>query len=176
VVKIEGDNIFLEYKGPDVVLTPIEEIFSKWVHDFAADWSVSLQTSCDGGATSGFQLIVEEMPNLELRKQRQKMFEAGFNRLYTVIAFVTQNIPGINLPLDGYLDVIFSAPALPFDEKAVEDVWSRRIIEGRASRVDYFMEVKGMSKEEALQKVAEIDAINSVRPAIPSRNTTVQVI
>lgn len=176
VVKIDGDNIFLEYKGPDVSLTPIEEIFSNWVKDFAADWSVRLQSSGDASATSGFQLIVEELPNLELRKQRQKMFEAGFNRLYKVVAYVTQGIPGINLPLDAYLDVIFGAPALPIDEKAVEDVWSRRIIEGRASRIDYFMEVKGMSKEEALEKVAEIDAINSIRPQTPTRNTTVQVI
>ena len=46
-------------------------------------------------------------------------------------------------------------------EKSNEEVWSIRIKEGRASRIDYFIEVKGMSKEEAIAKVAEIDALNT---------------
>jgi hypothetical protein len=101
IVMIDGDSPYVEYKGPDVSLMPIEEIFSAWVHDFAADWSVRLQSAGDATASSGFQLIVEEMPNLELRRQRQRMFEAGFARLYKVLVYVTGPIPGINLPPEG---------------------------------------------------------------------------
>jgi hypothetical protein len=151
-------------------------MFSQWVKDFAADWSVRLQSSGDASATSGFQLIVEELPNLELRKQRQKMFQTGFNRLYHVIAFITSTMPGINLPLDGELYVTFQSPALPIDDKAAEEVWSRKIQEGRASRIDYFMETKGMSKDEAIAKVAEIDVQNLVRPAAPTKNMNVTVL
>ena len=176
IVQIDGDSPYVEYKGPDVSLTPIEEIFSAWVHDFAADWSVRLQSAGDGTASSGFQLIVEEMPNLELRKQRQKMFEAGFARLYKVMVYVTGPVAGVNLPPEGELYVKFAEPALPIDDKATEEVWSRRIMEGRASRVDYFIEVKGMTKEEALQKVAEIDALNSMAPTAASKTTTVRVV
>ena len=177
VVKIEtapGETPYVEYKGPDVSLTPVEDMFSQWVKDFAADWSVRLQSSGDASATSGFQLIVEEMPNLELRKQRQKMFSAGFSRFYKVLAFITSTIPGINLPVDAQLYTTFSSPALPVDDKAQEEVWSRRILEGRASRVDYLIEVKGMSKEEAVQKLAEIDAYNAAKPQL-TKSTTVRV-
>lgn len=178
IVEIDSGpaSVYLEYKGPDVTLMPIEEMFSQWVKDFAADWHVRLSTSGNGGASSGFQLIVEEMPNLELRKQRQKMFAAGFARLYKVIASVVAGIPGISLPLDGELYTVFQNPALPVDDKALEEVWSRRISEGRASRVDYFMETQGMSREEAVAKVAEIDAFNSAQPPAITRSSTVRVI
>ena len=167
-----GESPYVEYKGPDVSLMPIKEMFSQWVKDFAADWSVRLQSSGDASASSGFQLIVEEMPNLELRKQRQKMFSAGFGRLYKVLAFVTSTVPGMNLPIDGECYVEFSSPSLPIDDKVQEEVWSRRITEGRASRVDYLMEVKGLSKEEAVQKLSEIDAYNAAKP-VPATKTTI---
>lgn len=171
-----GQSPYVEYKGPDVTLTPVDEMFSQWVKDFAADWSVRLESSGDASASSGFQLIVEEMPNLELRKQRQKMFQSGFDRLYKVMTFVTAGIAGINLPVDGILYVTFQSPALPVDDKAQEEVWSRRITEGRASRVDYLMETKGMSRDEAVAKLSEIDGYNVVAPIAPTRNTTVRVV
>jgi hypothetical protein len=173
-----GETPYVEYKGPDVTLMPIEEMFSQWVKDFAGDWSVRLQASGDAGATSGFQLIVEELPNMELRKQRQKMFTAGFARLYKVLTFVLNGIPGIALPQDGILYVTFADPELPVDDMDQENVWSKRIMEGRASRVDYFMETEGMTKDEALAKIAEIDLYNAPM-ATPNmtltRNTAVRI-
>lgn len=178
VVQIDAgpNSVYLEYKGPDVTLTPIEDMFSQWVKDFAADWSVRLTASGNASATSGFQLIVEEMPNLELRKQRQKMFAAGFARFYQVIAKVVAGIPGINIPMDAQLYTTFQSPALPIDDKAQEEIWSRKISEGRASRVDYFMEVQNLTREEAISKVAEIDAFNIVQPSAPTRQNIVKIV
>jgi hypothetical protein len=176
VVDAGADSVYLEYKGPDVNLDPIEKIYADWVHDFAGDWAVRITSEGNGSASSGFQLIVEEMPNMELRKQRQKMFSAGLARLYKVLTFVTAGMPGVTLPPEGVLYVTWQAPSLPVDEKAVEEVWSRRIMEGRASRVDYFMEVKGFTREEAVTKVAEIDAFNALRPAAPTRTSEVRVL
>ena len=178
IVQIDAGHtaVYLEYKGPDVNLQPIESIFSQWVKDFAGDWSVALDAAGDGAASSGFQLIVEEMPNLELRRTRQKMMTAGFARLYKVLTYVTGAVPGAALPPEGMLYVTFQPPQLPVDDKAQEEVWGRRITEGRASRVDYFIETKGMTREEALAKVAEIDALNSVAPAQSTRNSVVKVI
>jgi hypothetical protein len=169
-----GQTAFVEYKGPDVTLSPVDEMFSQWVKDFAADWSVRLKSSGEASATSGFQLVVEELPNLELRKQRQKMFAAGFARLYKVIALVLAGVPGSALPLDGEVFTNFGKLALPVDDKAQEEVWSRRILEGRASRVDYFMETQGMTREEAIAKVAEIDALAAPASTLV-RNTAVRV-
>lgn len=176
IVQIEtmgGQQPYVEYKGPDINLDPIETMFADWVKGFAADWSVRLNGA--GNATSGFQLIVEEMPNLELRKARQKMFQSGFARLYKVLTYVMQGVPGFPILPNAKLYVDFGDPSLPIDEKAQEEVWSRRITEGRASRVDYFMEVNGMSRDEAVKKVAEIDAFNRVTPPASTRNTVVQI-
>lgn len=159
VVAIEtnGEAVHIGYEGPKPPLMELDDMVKRWVTDFAADWSVSVSAEGNGQADSGFKLVVKELPNLELRKSRARMMEAGFKRLYEVIKKVAASV-SIMLPEDSELFVKFGAPDLPFDEKATEEVWSRRIQEKRASRVDYFMEVKGMSRLEAEAKIIEIDA------------------
>jgi hypothetical protein len=155
-----GGSVFLEYRAPVVALQPLDEMVNRWVADYAADWSVNISAAGDGSATSGFQLVVQEMPALDLRRHRQRMFEAGFKRLYKVMAAVGATI-GAPLPPDGELYVTFPPPDLPVDPAAVEDVWAARIAGGRASRVDYFREVQGMTQEEAVAKAAEVAAQNA---------------
>lgn len=151
------DNPFIEYKAPGVDLAGLDTVFNQWVRDFAYDWSVRVKTEGTGSATSGFQLVVEEIDNLELRKQRQRMFEAGFKKMYQVIKTLWNHTHGQVFGVDTVSEVEFADPKLPVDEKATEDVWTIRITEGRASKVDYFMEAKGYSRQEAEAKVAEIE-------------------
>lgn len=159
VVKFTGENPFIEYRGADVDLQPIDDMVNKWVADYAADWSVNVKGNGGGAADSGFKLIVEEMPNLELRKKRARMFEAGFARLFqTIKKVVNIYVPG-TFTEDSILFTKFPAPSLPVDKKMEEEVWGRRISEGRASRVDYFVEMYGMTKDEAQAKIEEIDAV-----------------
>lgn len=159
------DTPFVEYKGPVVDLQPIDNMVNKWVADYAMDWSVTIDLAGIGGsgsANSGFQLMVEELPNLELRKKRQKMFQAGIKRLYKMIVTVLNTAKPGYFPEDAELDVTFSDPVLPVaDTNMQEQTWSRRIQEGRASRVDYFMQLYGMSKSDALQKITEVDQENT---------------
>lgn len=171
-----GDSVYLEYQAPNVSLMPLDDMVNKWVMDFASDWSVRVSTDGQGSADSGFKLIVQELPNLELRKQRQRMFEAGFKRLYKVIKAVAAQV-GISLPEDSELFVKFTAPELPVDRKVTEDIWAARIAGGRASRVDYFMEEMGMSREEAIAKVDEVLRFNQAQaaPRAALQNTTVSV-
>lgn len=150
------DNVFFDWKGPEVNLEPIDNMFNKWVADFAADWAVNVKDANGGVADSGFKLIVEEMPNLELRKKRQRMMEAGFKRLFKVIKTIMNfNFAGY-FSEDAELFAVFSAPALPVDETVDENLWSRKIAEGRASLTDYFVTKYGMTRTEALAKIAEI--------------------
>lgn len=167
VVAVESDdaNVYLEYKGPMPPLKELDDIVLAWVDAFARDWSVSIQADT-GQVQSGWALTVKELPNLELRKKRARMYEAGFHRLYDVLVTVAGSV-GISLPVDGELWVDFGQPDLPIDEKMSEEVWSRKIAEKRATRVDYFMEVRGMSRAEAEAKVAEIDATLPPAPARP---------
>ena len=158
---VGGVAPYFEYKGPNSNLLPMDDMVKNWVIDFAQDWSVNASMAGNGSADSGFKLVVMEMPNLELRKKRQKMFEAGFERLFDVVKTVVNTWAPGSFSDEAELDVSFGQPELPIDEKLNEEVWSRKINEGRASRVDYFMEVKGMTKDEAEEKVREIMAYNS---------------
>lgn len=164
ISSMASDPVFMQYIGPDVNLQPIDDMINKWVADFAADWAVNVKFGGNGTADSGFKLIVEEMPNLELRKKRARMFEAGFKRLYRVITKVLNYYKPGALPEDAELFAQFAAPILPVNEKDQEDVWTRRIAAGRATRTDYFMSVFGMTKQEAQDKIAEIDEENTEHP------------
>ena len=170
-----GEQPFIEYRGPDVDLQPIDDMVNKWVADYAADWSVNVKMAGSGVADSGFKLIVEEMSNLELRKQRAKMFETGFNRLFQVIkSVINAYLPG-SFSDDAVLFTTFHKPSLPVDEKLNEEIWSRKIAEGRATRAMYFMEVYGYTKEEAANIVAEIDAEQKVVTAPRTLQITKQI-
>jgi hypothetical protein len=151
------DAPFADFKGPSVDLQPLDEMFNKWVSDFAGDWSVNVNFAGHGNADSGFKLIVEEMPNLELRKKRGKMMSKGFNHLFQIVKQVLKP-HGLDFFSDSSIAAVeFYPPNLPVDEKQQEEVWSLRISEGRASRLDYFIS-QGMTKPEAEEKIAEIDA------------------
>lgn len=167
-----GEPIYLDYKGPSPDLTGLDQMVKQWVMDFASDWSVQLMVEGNGAADSGFKLVVKELPNLELRKKRMKMMQGGFMRLYEIMIPMAASV-GITLPDTAQLWVDFGEPNLPIDEKATEEVWSRRINEKRATRVDYFIEVKGMTKEEAEAKVAEIDAAGVPTPDRPAPSSVV---
>ena len=166
---------FVEYKNPQVDLMPIHEIFDKMVSDYAADWSVRVEAGGSGTADSGFKLIVQEIPNLELRKKRQRMFEAHFKDLFKVIRMITNTfIPGTYTD-DAVCVATFSAPQLPVDEQQDEMIWTMRITEGRASLVDYFMEKKGMSRQQAEEKIAQIQADKALVPAVAKPVVTTKV-
>jgi hypothetical protein len=184
---VGGVAPYFEYKGPNANLLPMDDMVKNWVIDFAQDWSVNASMAGNGSADSGFKLVVMEMPNLELRKKRQRMMEAGFERLFEIVKLVVNKWNPGTFTDSAELEVSFGNPELPIDEKLNEEVWSRKIAEGRASRVDYFMEVKGMTQSEAIAKVQEIMAYNAVQlppqrvvqlappvPTVPTKPTALE--
>lgn len=159
MIQMDGqgvDSPFIDYKSPQVNLQELDDVFNKWVKDFAYDWSVRVKTAGDGTAQSGFQLVVEEIDNLELRKMRQRMFEAGLKKLFVTIKTIWNKTHVPVFTEQSSCDIEFGDPSLPTDVKQEEEVWTIRINEGRASLVDYFMEAKGYSRMDAEAKVAEI--------------------
>lgn len=146
-----GAAPFVEYIGPEVNLAPIDDMFAKWVQDYAADWSVNVKTVGTAMANSGFQLVVEEADNLQLRKKRAQMFVAGFRRMFLVLKAV------FNLTGDS-LFAVFPQPDLPVDEMVDENVWTIRLTDGRASLVTYFEAKEGLTRDEAIAMVLQIQA------------------
>jgi hypothetical protein len=147
-----GTTPYVEYKGPTVDLEPIDKMFARWVAEYASDWSVNVKDLDAGRASSGFQLIVEEIDNLRLIKRRSKMFASGFRRLYETLADMFPE----KFNIDADLYVHFEEPDLPTDPEANEKVWDLKITGGRASRVDYLMANYELSREEAMFKLQQI--------------------
>jgi hypothetical protein len=167
------ENPFFEFKKPDIDLKPLNEVVDNWIKSYAADWSVSIKAQGEGRAESGFQLIVEEMANLDLRRQRQRQFESGFKRFYRVLRQVYNTALGTTaFPEDSNLFTTFSDPVLPVDIQTEETVWSQRIKEGRATPIDYFQHVWSMNKEEAELKYQEIQDFNKAHNIVIVASTT----
>ena len=165
------DSPFADFKAPVVNLKPIDEVMNGWVEAVASDWSVRAKVGGTGSASSGFQLVVEELPNLELRKQRQKMFAVGLSRLFEVVKIVLNTVTSISIAEESTLVVTYKDPSLPVENEKEEALWTVRINEGRAILADYFIETKGMSPDEAVDKIAEIiefnQALKDLKPAPP---------
>jgi len=124
---------------------------------------VRIDTGGAGRASSGFQLIVEELPNIELRQVRQRMFERGFKRLYKTIGKVLNVVRGENIfDPTSEVEVEFTLPKLPVNTFDQEKEWTEKINNGRASVVDYLMDVQQLTKQQAEKKYLEIISYNSI--------------
>lgn len=156
------DSPFIKYESPEVNIKPLDEVISNWIEQFSSDWSVKMSTGGNGSANSGFQLVVEELPNRELSQRRAKFFSAGFKRLYKIIATVVNTQYGFEyLPSDADAFLSFKLFELPVDENADEIAWSERISSNRASIIDYLMYKYNLSKDEAIIKAEEILQFNN---------------
>ena len=148
-------NVFIEYRTPDIDVNTINDILTNWANMVAGAYSVRLEADTSN-ITSGFQLVVKENSNLELRKERQRPFEAGFSKMWDVMSRIIKIVHNIDLSQYAFL-VNFPTPSLPINEKEVEEIWSIRIDNKRATVKDYLMEVKGMTSDEADKKIIELN-------------------
>ena len=146
-----------EFVGPDTDLGKLDDIINHLIESVANDWSVNLNYGGGGKANSGFQLVVEEIDNLNLRQQRAYMMQAGMRRMYEILKVL---FPG--QLTDGYLQVEFAEPNLPVNREENENLWTIKIDNGRASVIDYFMDECGMTQEEAIMKATKIQQENEL--------------
>jgi hypothetical protein len=158
------EGAFYDFKGPNVQLTPMDQVIDSWIRSYASDWSVRIKSAGDPAAASGFQLIVEEIDNLELRKTRQRMMEQGFRRLFRVVRDMTNLMTGQEV-FSPTADIVveFDDPFLPVNALEQENIWSLRIAEGRATEIDYFIDVLGKTKAEAMEHFEEIVEFQKVK-------------
>jgi hypothetical protein len=160
-----GQAPFVQFMGPEPDLDTLDQMFQQWISNYAQDWSVNVKAGRKDNSqkTSGFQLVVEEIDNIQLRQRRQKMMTGGFSRLFDVVKTIVNTIdPGYfqeSLDLDLFLE--FAHPRLPIDQKDEEDVWDLRILGSRATILDYLMETRGFTRDEAIAKAKEIKAVNA---------------
>lgn len=146
---------FVKFDGPVSDLDTLTKVMDDLAKQVAYDWSVTMRTEGTGRASSGFQIVVEEMDNLQLRDKRAHSMQAALRRFYEV----TQRLyPTLTA---GMLRAKFAQANLPVNTAEQENLWATKISEGRASVLDYFKEVEGLSEEEAWEKINEIQMVNA---------------
>lgn len=162
-LEANGATPFVQFMGPEPDLDSLDQMFQQWISNYAADWSVNVKAGRGDhtNATSGFQLVVEEIDNIQLRQRRQKMMSGGFGRLFKIVRIVMNTLSPGFFGEDLDLALQFAHPRLPIDQQEEETVWDLRIAGGRASVIDYFIEVKGMTHSEAVSKALEVQAMNA---------------
>jgi hypothetical protein len=158
----DGKTPMVKFDGPESDLRSLHSMIVEIVREFAHDWGVNMRAEGQARANSGFQLVVEEMDNLQLRERRAQSFQAGLRRFYDI---TQQLYPEL---IEGSLKVDFAPPSLPINTTELENTWDQRINGSRGSVLDYYMEVKGMSEEEALQKIhRDIEIKKLIAAALP---------
>lgn len=146
---------FVSFDGPVSDLDVLTKVMDELVKQVAYDWSVSMRTEGSGKANSGFQIIVEEIDNLNLRDKRSQSMQAALRRFY----FVTQRLyPTLT---QGVLRARFAPASIPVNKLEEDQIWQQRIEQGRASIIDYFMQSEGLDESEAWDKVLQIQAENA---------------
>jgi len=156
---VAGGTVTFDFKGPDPDLTGIDDIVQSWAATVARNWSVNIKATMheSNPRTSGRQLEVEEIDNLQLRQRRQKMMEGGFKRLFaTLRSMVNVHAPG-SFADNLELFIEFAYPSLPVNEESEAKMWALLIEKKLASRVQYMMVTKGLSRLQAVEEVKQID-------------------
>jgi hypothetical protein len=152
----DGSSPMVKFDGPTTDVMALYNVVALQVRDVAADWCVTVKASDSQKANSGFQVIVEENDNMQLREKRAQSFQAGFKRFYGITQVLYPELQ------EGMLTVEFAAPALPVDPVAEQTVWAYMIANNFATPVDFFMKAQSMTKEDAMTKLHEVIAINKL--------------
>lgn len=167
------DSPFVEYKAPVFDVASADSTVLQWMQNVAQDWSVRLDVVGNGSANSGFQLVVLELPNMNLKQQRQKQYTKSLSHYYDVIKTILNKVHGVILPPDSLLYIEFPEVVLPVNRIEEENIWTIRIDNGRASIIDYLMETEGVTEQEAITIADQIQTYNTIyKPTIGLSNGT----
>lgn len=144
VVQVEQqtpeDTVFLEYRKPEVDLEPFQTWLDSFRENIGQEWGVNIKTAGEGYADSGFKLVVEELPGLQLRQKRQKPADSFEQGIYKVCLAISE-VHNLGLVQRTSLKVDFGEPDLPVNLKekveveqielasniiTLEEIWKRR--------------------------------------------------
>lgn len=177
IIKIKqqhpDDIIFFEYKAPTAISVAIKS-FSDWLDSFreniGQEWGVNIKVAGEGSADSGFKLVVEELPGLQLRKKRQKPADTFEQALYQVCLALSE-AHGLGLVQGTRLKVKFPEPELPVNLKEKEEIRQMKLASKTASREMFWREDDPSLTEEDIDKrKAEIDAASAKIPTFAGIN------
>lgn len=130
---------FLEYRKPEVDLTQFQTWLDSFRENVGQEWGVNIKTAGEGSADSGFKLVVEEMPGLQLRKKRQKPATTFEQDLYQVCLALSE-VHNLGLVQGTKLKVTFPEPDLPVNLKEKAEIRQMELASGLKRVEDFWKE------------------------------------
>jgi hypothetical protein len=159
---------FVEFSGQG--LNSIHEEKNR-IEELMADYSLRLLSPKAGVETAQAVQLRAEIESTSINTIVNAL-ENGLNgalELYSAIA-------GVDTYVELNHDLLINPTNPNPVDKETEDQWAARIAGGRATRVDYFEQVHGMTRAEALAKVAEVLSYNQLQnPPRQIQNRTVAI-
>ena len=149
---------FFEYRAPQVEIDEFLNWMNNLRENVGQEWGVNIKVAGEGSADSGFKLIVEELPTLQLRKKRISPATKFEQQLYDVIMKVAA-AGGVSFPEGSRVNVVFPEPELPVNEKEKWEVIMGKMASKVMSREQYFkIEYPDWTQEQIDEEIERIDA------------------
>ena len=123
-------------------------------------------TSTDGGASnSGVQEFLRMMKHFKATKEDYATYQRAETQIYDIIKSWNNLAPELLNPKyttsqiseDSELMISYAGPEMLQTEQEKVDVWASKIEAGVASRVDAIMNLEGLDREKAIERLEEID-------------------
>jgi hypothetical protein len=168
---------FLEYKAAtdvDKSLPAFLEWLKVYVKNVGQQWGVNLRIDGNANSDSGFKLVVEEFPSLELRNKRIKSavpFEFQLHNVYSIVS----EVHGLG-DITGKFRVDFKPPRLPVNDKEQWEIAMGKLATGVWSKEDFWRhENPDITEKEIKERKARIDEdkLGEAAGRLPFRNGSV---
>lgn len=158
-----GSASFVEFSGSG--LGSIHEEKNR-VEELMADYSLRLLSPKAGVETAEAVQLRADIESTSIGTMVNAL-ENGLNGALELYSLISGTQTYVELNRDLMMDPTDPNPI----DKDTEDLWAARIAGNRGTRVDYWMSVHKMTREQAVAKVAEVVALNAAQA--PQRSAPV---
>lgn len=172
-IGIDGNRPEFGYSSPSANLEGSVNVLETTLANFLTSRGIdpetisgSLQSST---STSGVQELLKQIKQFKATKDDFSIYEHAESRLYEIVKAWHNHSIGNDLLDEKYksreisaiseVSVIYKTPEMQKTDEEKINVWDKKIEVGAASRLDMIMDLYNLDKDEALEKIQEIDGV-----------------
>ena len=163
---LSAGDIDFQFASPSPDIPATLQLLETMLMNFVSSRGLDPKEIAQSG-TRSFSSALERMlamiDEFEASRDDFKVFMEVERHLYKIIKHWLTNAQDqledyqIAIPEDSYLSVKFEQPEMLQTGEEKISYWNKRIENGTATRVDAIMDIDGLTKEQAEEKVMEID-------------------
>ena len=144
-----------------------DQMLNYFVSSMGEDRGAINSTGDGEKSTSGIDRFIQMVDRLHASKDDYELFRDAENQIYEIVKAWVDVLSGSdqlgkkywvnNIPVDSQIAVEYHKPEMIQTESEKVDIQSKRKELGTASRVDFLMEDKKLSREDAIEEIIRID-------------------